>query len=220
MRIAELLRLRPGVTAIIGGGGKTSLMYRLAEELPGRVLVCTSTRILPPPHLPLVTGTEPDLDQALETHRVVCAGTPAERGKLGASQVAFGALEALADWVLVEADGSKGLPLKAHLPHEPVIPPEANNVILVQGADGFGRPVSEVCHRPEVWAALAGCGLEDPVTPEALARVIRGEGLGHGIFVNKTETPETWAAARALGELTPLPVTAGSLWRKEYRCLY
>ena len=45
------LGIKPGLCAIIGSGGKTSLLLRLAGELPGRVLVCTSTRILPPPLL-------------------------------------------------------------------------------------------------------------------------------------------------------------------------
>ena len=32
---AEALQVRPGLTAIIGGGGKTTLLYRLARELEG-----------------------------------------------------------------------------------------------------------------------------------------------------------------------------------------
>ena len=35
MDFPKLLGLRPGVTAVIGSGGKTSLLRRLAEELPG-----------------------------------------------------------------------------------------------------------------------------------------------------------------------------------------
>lgn len=49
----------------------------------------------------------------------------------------------LADYTLVEADGSKGLPLKAHAPHEPVIPPQSNQTILVLGAEGLGRTVAQ-----------------------------------------------------------------------------
>ena len=48
MELAELLGIKPGVTALIGGGGKTTAMYRLARELRGTVICCTSARILPP----------------------------------------------------------------------------------------------------------------------------------------------------------------------------
>lgn len=54
-RLCDVLEVRRGVTAVIGGGGKTSLLYRLASELRerGMVLVATTTRILPPAHLPV-----------------------------------------------------------------------------------------------------------------------------------------------------------------------
>ena len=34
-----------GVVSIVGGGGKSSLMFALAEALPGRVVMTTTTRI-------------------------------------------------------------------------------------------------------------------------------------------------------------------------------
>ena len=49
-KLCELLDIRPGVTALIGGGGKTTLMYHLARELRerGTVAVTTTTKIWPP----------------------------------------------------------------------------------------------------------------------------------------------------------------------------
>ena len=35
----------PEIVAIVGGGGKTSLMFALANALPGRVVTTTTTRI-------------------------------------------------------------------------------------------------------------------------------------------------------------------------------
>ena len=51
---SEALQVRPGLTAIIGGGGKTTLLYRLARELEGRgsVIVTTSPHIFKPTDLP------------------------------------------------------------------------------------------------------------------------------------------------------------------------
>ena len=50
MDIAPLLHIGPGVTALIGGGGKTTLMDTLAAELRrrGTVIVTTSTHIRRP----------------------------------------------------------------------------------------------------------------------------------------------------------------------------
>ena len=47
MEIAPLLNIVRGVTAIIGSGGKTTLLYTLAEELKekGSVIICTTTHI-------------------------------------------------------------------------------------------------------------------------------------------------------------------------------
>ena len=82
-RLCDVLEVRRGVTAVIGGGGKTSLLYRLASELRerGMVLVATTTRILPPAHLPVRHDREGTL-RALRANGIACAGTPAEGGKL------------------------------------------------------------------------------------------------------------------------------------------
>lgn len=108
-RLCDVLEVRRGVTAVIGGGGKTSLLYRLASELRerGRVLVATTTRILPPAHLPVCHDREGTL-RALRANGIACAGTPAEGGKL--AEPSFADWMTLADYTLVEADGSKGLP--------------------------------------------------------------------------------------------------------------
>ena len=220
--LCKALNVTKGLTALIGGGGKTTAMYRLAEELrpAGTVIVCTSTRIRRPEQYPLLTTGDADtLSSALERHGVICVGTPAAEEKLAAPALRFETLAALADYVIVEADGAKCLPLKAHAPHEPVIPSNAVQTVLVLGADGFGRPIAETCHRPELYAQLAEAALSDPVTPELAARVIRREGFGDRVFFNQAESEAALAAARALAALLPCPVAAGSLFRGEYVCL-
>jgi hypothetical protein len=120
MDFSKLLGLRPGVTAVIGSGGKTSLLRRLAEELPGTVLLCTTTHIRPFEEYPLLTAPTPeDIRKALTAYRVLCLGTPCENGKLTAPSLSVETLATLSDYVLVEADGSRQLPLKAHEAHEP-----------------------------------------------------------------------------------------------------
>ena len=221
-RIAPLLGVGPGLTALIGGGGKTTLMYRLAEELraQGSVLVCTSTKIRRPEHLPVLETDEADvLAAALKAHGVACVGSPGAEGKFTAPRIDFATLADLADFVIVEADGAKRLPMKAHAPHEPVIPANAAQTILVVGADGFGKPIRETCHRPERFAALAEAAPDAPVTPALLARMLRAEGFGDRVYINKVESPADAEHAAALAKLLPCPVAAGSLWRGEYACL-
>ena len=221
MDLPALLGLRPGVTAVTGGGGKTTLLRTLGDELANRgnrVLLCTTTKILPfPGLLNLAEPTEEALAQALNARRLVCAGAPVPgTGKLTASAIPMARLAALADYVLVEADGSAGRPLKAHAPHEPVIPPEASQTILVAGASGFGRPVAQAAHRPALYARLAGVSEDAPATPEAEAAVLLAEGLPDRVFLNQAETAEARAHAAALAARLPCPLAAGSLLRKEF----
>ena len=220
MSLAALLGVKPGLTAIVGGGGKTSLLYALAGELQasGTVIVTTSAKIRRPEHLPVADPATPEaLQAALQTASPLCLGSPWPEGKLAAPTLPFGALVRAADYVLVEADGSKGLPAKAHAPHEPPIPAEAERVILVLGADAFGAPISERCHRPERFAALAGAEPGALLCPALWARVIRSEGYGNTVYVNKCESDRDWQNAAALAELLPLPVVAGSLRDGRFR---
>ncbi len=212
-KISSLLEIERGVTAIIGGGGKTTLMYALAEGLRkiGSVILCTSTHIRIPDQYMLVTGSIKELKEALSKKGAVCAGTLAGNGKLTASAVPFEELEALADYVLVEADGARGLPLKAHASHEPVIPANASQVILVAGADGLGKTVKDACHRPELWAKLAGMSVNDVTNPQGAARVIKSEGYGDRVYINKAESSKERALAEELAGLIALPAVFGSL---------
>ncbi|MBE6990546.1 MAG: putative selenium-dependent hydroxylase accessory protein YqeC [Ruminococcaceae bacterium] len=222
MEIAPLLQVGRGVTALIGGGGKTTLLYTLAEELRSRgtVLLCTSTRICRPEQYPVLTDAGAEaVRSALERYGAVCAGISRENGKLGAPELSFSALAQLADYVIVEADGAHMLPLKAHAPWEPVIPENAEQTILVVGAGGFGHPIGEVCHRPELYAALAGARAEDAVTPELAARVITAEGLGDRVYINQVERPDNESAALELARYLTCPVAAGSLCERRYTCL-
>ena len=206
---SEALAIRPGVTAIIGSGGKTSLLYRLADELKdgGSVLVTTSTHILPPEHLPVYTRTG-------RVRGVCCVGAPCGI-KLKAPEQSFEELAGLADFVLVEADGSAHLPIKAHASHEPPIPPNANNRILVVGVSGLNRPVGEAAHRAERFRALSGSEL---ASPEAVAAVIRAEALCDRVVRNQAETNPD--AARQLAALLPYPVLLTTLNKGELLCSY
>ena len=222
MTLTEALGLRPGVTAVIGGGGKTTLLRTAGEELAAAghtVLLCTTTKILPFPGLPNVTeGDEGTLAAALAEQRLVCAGTVLpESGKLTAPAIPMAELAKLADYVLVEADGSARRPLKAHLSHEPVIPAEARRTICVTGVSGFGLPIAEAAHRPERFAELAETSVEAPATPENTALVLRKEGLADLYLFNQADDPERWEWAMRAAKVLERPAVLGTLRKGAYK---
>lgn len=208
--LAKHLHIDRGVTAIIGSGGKTTLMYALAQELSrfGSVIVTTTTHIWKPAHLPVTQWVQ-------DVKGIVCTGSPCENGKLCAPRQSMEELADLADFVLVEADGSAGKPLKAHAAHEPVIPDNAAQVICVAGASGLNRPISEVVHRPEIFFQMTNCAV---ATPKAVAAALKAENLFDRLVINQCETQES--AARELAQQMTAPVLLTCLKKGEIRCSY
>ena len=209
--LAEVLGVSTGVTSVIGSGGKTSLLAALAHELPGTVVLTTTTHIRPfEGVLTLISPDVRGLRQALETSRVVCVGSQVEKnGKLAASSLEIDALASLADHVLVEADGARRLPLKAHAPWEPVIPACSGRTVIVFGASGLCHPVRDVVHRPELFCELVGCAPDDPATPELVARAANAEALADVALVNQADVAPD--AACELAVLLATPAFAGSV---------
>ena len=101
MLFSEALEICPGLTAVMGSGGKTSLVCRLADELSAaRVIIATSTHMRQVPALQArVCAVAPG------TPAIV--GTPCGDGKFGPPEQSWAELCTLADYVLVEADGSR-----------------------------------------------------------------------------------------------------------------
>ena len=197
-----------GVTAIVGGGGKTTLMLRLAQELRetgARVIVSTTTHIFPPDQMStLIDPSFEQVQSVLEMEGIVCIGSLAENGKLSAPSMPICQMEQIADYVLLEADGAKGLPLKAPAAHEPVIPAETRLVIAVAGLDGVGKPISQTVFRPALYAALCCKSEEETVTARDVARVLSDangqrknvvNGMRFAVLLNKADNAERIAEA-------------------------
>lgn len=196
--------------SVIGSGGKTTFLHWLADHLPGRVILTTSTHILPFPGIPLIDVSRMDRDQviaavrsALSENRAVCLGKSEPSGKLAdpSSVLPFEDLLAEADHLLVEADGAARLPLKAHRPWEPVIPACSDLTVCLAGASGLGRPVSEACHCPELFASLAGISMNTPVSAKHVAAVLNREALADCYLINQADTLADPAQARRLCDL-------------------
>lgn len=215
MNLQEALTVPAGITSVVGSGGKTTLLRELARELVGAgrtVVLATTTHILPFDDVETVLGTDAaTVGRALARSGAACAASPAEEGKLAAPAIPLEELARLADHVLVEADGSRRLPLKAHEAWEPVVPQASARTVLVLGASGFGRPVREAAHRPERFCELAGCSPDDIARPQMVARVIAAEGLADQVVVNQCEGAPELEAARELARCLDMPTFAGSI---------
>ena len=236
--LASALRLEPGITAIIGSGGKSTLLKTLGLELMragGRVLLCTTTRMFPVAGVPW-DGSSRRLDAApwkpgaLHTPGCTCEACAGlargsicqagvldpETGKLSAPAEPLNELAQCFDYVLAEADGSKRLPLKAHAAWEPVIPAATANVVWVVGASGLGKPVAEVVHRPELFCERCGCEPTDAATPERVAQVLNAEMQALGlstarVMLNQTDTLSDPTMADRFEAALGRPIVATSL---------
>jgi probable selenium-dependent hydroxylase accessory protein YqeC len=155
--------------AIVGAGGKTTLMLSLADQLAEvglRVLVTTSTKIWPPKGMPLVLASStPDLGAVIgqaftDAHPICCAGDRIDAaGKLrGLSPASVCELTAArVDVLIVEADGARGRMLKAHGSGEPVVPACSNVLVVVGNLAAHSSLISSgTVHRVEEFCRLTG----------------------------------------------------------------
>ena len=212
------------VVALVGGGGKTTAMFRLAREVMdkgGSVITTTTTRIfgaqiaLAPAHVPAADATRERLSAALAVHRhvLVIGATDAGSGK--AEGVSLDLFRRLRAWyprvcLLNEADGSRMRPFKAPADYEPVIPADTTLVVAVVGADVFGAALdADHVHRPELVSALSGAPLGTPITPAIVARVLAHpqggwKGVPAGarvvVLINKVDSLPNRAPARETAE--------------------
>ncbi len=167
---------------LIGGGGKTSLMFSLATAWAARheTTICsTTTKIWVPSSdqcSDLRVGTLDSVITSLTTKpaTMVTVASRIEGGKcLGFNADETLLLKGTANHLVVEADGSAGRPVKAHAPHEPQIAAEVSCVVAVVGGWCIGAPLdAEHVHRHELFAALSCRQPGTAVTADDVARVI------------------------------------------------
>jgi probable selenium-dependent hydroxylase accessory protein YqeC len=187
-----------GVVSLVGAGGKTSLMFKLAHELAAAgepVLTTTTTKIyepLPEQSINLIIcgSVSRMLEQAQATLKNHCHITaafeklPDQRKLRGFAPEFVQAIwnSHLFRWVLVEADGAAGRPLKAPAGHEPVIPACTSQLVGVVGLNGSGQPLNDQwVFRPERFIRLAGLAHGSKVSAAAIAAVLVHE---KGVFKN------------------------------------
>ena len=180
--------------AIVGGGGKSSLFILLSAELQRhgkRVLVSTTTRVREreasgvgkvrwlagDPHWR--AGLKEDLEGK---GRVFLGHSLLDSEKVRGVEPQI--LDELyrneqLDYLLVEADGSAGLPVKAPSEKEPVIPRTTTAVVALMGVEALLQPVGDsLVFRLEMFERVTGARPGERMTPLVLSRVFsHPEGL-------------------------------------------
>ena len=154
------------IIAVVGSGGKTTLIKKLAKKYRAEgknVLVTTTTHMFIEEDT-LLTDDADTILRALEESGYAMAGLPAGEKIKALSPETFRTVSNHADVVLVEADGSKHKPLKFPNTTEPVIPENTDEIIVVWGPHGLGRPAREVCHRLELVLECLGIDGDTPIT--------------------------------------------------------
>lgn len=210
----------PELVSIVGGGGKTSLLFALADALPGRTVLTTTTRIFAAQmklaDAVVYASDLSPLAQLLKVHgRVLIVGDVQGEKAFGVPPELPAQLLTRADVevVLVEADGSRMRPIKAPAAHEPVIPLQTTLVIPVVGIDALSGPIAAVAHRPELVASLlhrqVSVSSEQLTVRDVAALLTADQGGLKNVpagarvipFINKVERDEQMDAARQIARL-------------------
>lgn len=215
LRIADLPRL-----SFVGAGGKTTAMFRLARQLPAPVLVTATTHLatwqieLADDHIYVQNHLDQLQKDGLMTGDVrLVTGNQVETDRVAGlepdelAEVFYFAEESNIP-LLIEADGSRQMPLKAPAQHEPPIPWFSDTVVVVAGLSAVGRSLTGArVHRPLRFAQISGLSSGDEITIEAISKVLNSPVGGlknipskarRVALLNQADTPALQAGAHAL----------------------
>jgi probable selenium-dependent hydroxylase accessory protein YqeC len=176
------------VLTITGTGGKTSLMFSLAQgKRHCKTLISTTTHIGRPreeEHLYDYFFDENNLPRKAQKGITLCVST--EGGKLKSLPLPL--LEKIIpayDYIFIEGDGSRTLPLKGWADYEPVITESTNITVGIVPLWTLGMPASgKIIHRLPLFLSLTGANEGDTLLLKHLVRLITGTVSSRGLFSN------------------------------------
>jgi probable selenium-dependent hydroxylase accessory protein YqeC len=228
MNIQEALSLpEKAVISLVGGGGKTTLMYALAGQLAAtgkRVLTTTTTKIyLPAPEhsQPTIVSIIPreivkKARDLLDEHPHLTLGAeylPDQNKLKGVTPDVLEYIHEadLFDFIIVEADGAAGRPLKACAPHEPVVPLFSDLVVALVGLDAVAKPLTEEwVFRAGLFSQITGLALMEDVTESSIATMllhdmaaipVAGKDTLKIAFLNKAHAREAIVAGERITDI-------------------
>ena len=221
MNLAQAFSLRDReIISLVGAGGKTTLLFALADELSVErkgIIITTTTKIwepAPSPSFSLFYSSQFSPVKKWVTEKLgtvpflVIAREKLGNGKLrGIPPVWIEELESLPgiSSVIIEADGAAGRSLKAARDDEPVLPAHPSLLIPVVGIDALGCPLDdEHVFRADLAARLLGENPGIEITEELIARllvhILRDNPPKARVipFLNKVDLPGCLEKGRSL----------------------
>lgn len=244
MKLRELLDLRKeSIVSIVGAGGKTSLMFNLAEELKeeSKVLVTTTTKIFMPnkdqyDYMCLNKKDYLDYSQIKNKGIYIFGSSLNEAGKIvGLDSSILETVSESFNYTLIEADGSKMKPIKGWGINEPVIYKKTNKTIGVLDIKTIGKTINGTnVHRLEDFLKLTNSTINEAINirhlislilhPDGLFKNALGEKI---LFINKIENADELLMANKLLEalleksnICFNKVIIGSLMSKKYQLAF
>ncbi len=225
----ELLGLKAGASvALMGAGGKHTLMARLKQELTAAgmpVLLTSSTNLHRPAgkrESPLfLVGQHPNWSAEVTERLRQCQTVYLLEQDLGQGMLKGLEPELLIRLrrehpqavIVIKTDGARKRAFKAPGPDEPLIPPFSDICVLIAGLDSIGRPLDEQhVHRPEIVARLAEVESDTPMTPEIMARVVAHPraylpkfppGAKRVLYLSNARAEQDWHQARDVFSRVP-----------------
>jgi molybdenum cofactor cytidylyltransferase len=219
LTLSKALRVsQPVSIAFVGAGGKTTAIFQLARQI-GPAIVTTTTH-LGPWEAELADryiqwSDEESLPEISRIDGITLITGPIDPVKKRCGSLNARQIETLRQFaeshklpLLIEADGSRKLPLKAPAEHEPAIPKFVEMVVVVGGLSGLGQPLDEEnVHRAAQFAALSGLKLGENVTAAGLAKVLNHAqgglknipaGARRVVLLNQADNIERQAAAGSM----------------------
>lgn len=214
MIISKILELKKGsMVSIVGAGGKSTLMYTIAEELRKdfKVLITTTTKIFVPDKnqfdfIEIGNNIKETLCSSQSGIYVNGSSVNLENKLIGMEpEILEGKLDYY-DYILVEADGSKRKAIKGWKDNEPVICKDTTKTIGVLSIEVIGKEVNEEnVHRVKKFTTITGALEGDSITKEhILSLIFNSQGLFKNsvgqkiLFINKVESVEEIKLAHEL----------------------
>jgi probable selenium-dependent hydroxylase accessory protein YqeC len=211
--------------SLVGAGGKTTLMFRLARDLVTggkKVVTATTTKILEPSSgetsFLFVDRDEEKLKQSVFSHIDKYKHITIASERLGSRKlkgVSSSLLNDLwssyeIDYLIIEADGASGRPIKAPREGEPVIPSNTTLVVAILGVDGVEMELKEEnAFQAKRISKMAGIPIGGRMTDEGMAVLMTDPGgIFKGVppssrviaFLNKVDIPDGVAKAKGVAE--------------------
>lgn len=215
MELRSFINLNTGCKiSIVGAGGKSTLMYTLAEELrrDNKILVTTTTKI----YLP----EKDQYDFITIGHDAFCkfkhscssgiyvygSSVNKENKLVGVIPEKLEGLNSYFEYIFVEADGSKRKPIKGWNDMEPVICKDTTKTIGVLSIESIGKEINENnIHRVKEFIQITNAKENGTITQENIISLIFHplglfkNSVGEKIlFINKIETTEDMEIAQEL----------------------